>query len=253
MLERVQRDVQRADQRQHQRHPAAGGAGRGARAGRPPDRIFLDPALFARVDAVYRQRDSLGLDPESRRLVEYYHDQFVHAGAQLPEAEKAKLKKLNKEEASLRPASTTGCWPPGGEGALVVDDRAALAGLSDSQIAAAAQAARERGLDGKYLIALQNTTHQPVLHVPDQPRHPGEALPGVREPGSRGDENDTRDIVQRLAQLRAEKARLLGFANYAGWKLEDQMAGNPATWRPFSPAEPATEQAARARPPTSRS
>ncbi len=211
------------------------------------DRIFLDPDLFARVDAIYRQRDSLDLDPESRRLVEYYHDQFVHGGAQLPEAEKAKLKKLNEEEASLRTRFGNLLLAARREGALVVNDRSALAGMSESQIAAAAQAARERGLDGKYLIALQNTTRQPVLtSLTDRDTREKLYQASVNR-ASRGDENDTRDIVQRLAQLRAEKARLLGFANYAGWKLEDQMAGNPANVEAFlRRLEPATEEAARA-------
>ena len=126
------------------------------------DAIFLDSKLFKRVAAVYKQRDSLKLDAESLRLVDYYYKKFVHAGANLSDAEKVELKKLNEEESTLSNAFTRKYVAATKDAAYVTTDKAALAGLSDAQIAAAEPAAKERKVDG-YVIPLQNTTQQPDL------------------------------------------------------------------------------------------
>jgi peptidyl-dipeptidase Dcp len=102
------------------------------------DAIYLDPKLFARVESIHSARDSLGLDPESVRLVEWYHDNFVHHGARLSDADKAKLKELNKEESTLSTAFVAKLLAATKAGGVVVDDKAELAGLSDGEIAAAA-------------------------------------------------------------------------------------------------------------------
>ena len=190
------------------------------------DAIFLDSKLFARVAAVYNQRLSLKLDPESQRLAEFDYKKFVHSGANLSASDKAKLKKLNEEESTLSTAFESKLLAAAKAAAYVTADKNALAGLSDAQIAAAAQAAKERKLNG-YLIALQNTTQQPDLAMLSLRSTRQAIFENSWTRAERGAPNDTRDTIARLAQLRAEKAKLLGFPNYAAWKLEDQMAKNP--------------------------
>src|SRR5580704_9689761 len=190
------------------------------------DAIFLDSKLFARVAAVYNQRLSLKLDPESQRLAEFDYKKFVHSGANLSASDKAKLKKLNEEESTLSTAFESKLLAAAKVAAYVTADKNALAGLSDAQIAAAAQAAKERKLNG-YLIALQNTTQQPDLAMLSLRSTRQAIFENSWTRAERGAPNDTRDTIARLAQLRAEKAKLLGFPNYAAWKLEDQMAKNP--------------------------
>src|SRR4051812_22728376 len=127
------------------------------------DAIYLDPKLFKRIETIYNKRDTLKLDPESHRLVEWYYLDFVHHGARLSDADKAKLKDLNKEESTLTTGFVTKLLAGTKAGGLVIDDKAKLAGLSDAEIEAAAQAAKDRKLDGKWVIPLQNTTQQPSL------------------------------------------------------------------------------------------
>ncbi|HEX5304517.1 MAG TPA: M3 family metallopeptidase, partial [Dyella sp.] len=193
------------------------------------DAIYLNSKLFERVESVYNQRESLKLDPESLRLVEVVYRDFVHHGAKLSDADKAKLKDLNKEESTLSTQFTNTLLAATKDGALVVDDKARLAGLSEADIAAAAAAAQSRKLDGKYVITLQNTTQQPALQGLED-RATREALfKASWNRAEHGGANDTRDIIERIAQIRADQAKLLGYPNYAAWKLEDQMAKTPQT------------------------
>jgi len=190
------------------------------------DFIYLNTKLFARVAAIYKQRATLKLDPEALRLVEYDYDKFVHAGANLSEADKTELKKLNEEESSLQDAFVNKLLDATKEGAFVTTDKAALAGFSEARIAAAAQAAQSRQFDA-FVIPLQNTTQQPDL-VSLSNRDTRQTIFGRSwNRTERGDANDTRDTIARLAQLRAQKAKLLGFSSFAAWKLEDQMAKTP--------------------------
>jgi peptidyl-dipeptidase Dcp len=190
------------------------------------DAIFLDPKLFARVAAVYKQRNSLHLDPESLRLVEFDYQQFVLAGANLPAADKAKLKKLNEEDSTLSNAFMSKLLAAAKDAAYVATDKSALAGLTDGQIAAAAEAAKDRKVSG-YVIPLQNTTQQPDLAslAVRSTRHT--IFENSWNRAERGGANDTRGTIARLAQLRAEKGRLLGYPNFAAWRLQDQMAKTP--------------------------
>ncbi len=191
------------------------------------DAIFLNPKLFARVKAVYDKRDSLKLDPEALQLVKVYYQQFVHAGANLSDPDKTKLRALNEQLSTLETAFEKKLLAATKAGALVVDDKAKLAGLSDSAIAAAAQAASGRGLKGKWVLPLQNTTQQPALASLSD-RATREALfNNSWTRAEKGDGNDTSDTIATLAQLRAQKAQLLGFPNYAAYVLEDQMANTP--------------------------
>jgi peptidyl-dipeptidase Dcp len=191
------------------------------------DAIVMNDKLFKRVETIYEQRDSLKLDPESKRLVEVVYKNFVHGGAKLSEADKTKLKELNKEESGLSAQFINKLLAATKDGALVVDDKSKLDGLSDSDLANAAQAAQGRKLDGKWVIPLQNTTQQPALQNLND-RATREALfKASWNRAEKGDANDTRDLISRIAQIRAEQAKLLGYPNYAAWKLEDQMAKTP--------------------------
>lgn len=210
------------------------------------DFIFLNEKLFARVSAVYKQRASLKLSPEALRLVEHDYDQFVHAGANLSEADKTKLKKLNEQISTLSDNFNTKLLDATKNGAYVTTDKAALAGLSDAKIAAAAQSAKDRKVDG-YVISLQNTTQQPDL-ISLKNRETRKALfERSWNRAERGDGTDTRETISHLAQLRAQKAKLLGFPSFAAWKLEDQMAKTPEAALKFMDAivPAATAKAAR--------
>ncbi|MGA3092550.1 MAG: peptidyl-dipeptidase Dcp [Terriglobales bacterium] len=210
------------------------------------DFIYLNRKLFDRVSAIYRQRTTLNLDSESLRLVERYYDDFVHAGANLSEADKTELKKLNEELSTFSDAFNTKLLDATKAGAFVTKDKAALAGLSEARISAAAQAARGRKLEG-FVIPLQNTTQQPDL-VSLSDRSTRQAVfEHSWNRAERGDANDTRDVIAHLAQLRAQKAKLLGFPNFAAWKLEDQMAKTPEAALQFMDAivPAATAKAAR--------
>jgi peptidyl-dipeptidase Dcp len=209
------------------------------------DAIFLNARLYQRVAAIYKQLDSLGLDPESQRLVDYYYKRFVHAGANLSAADKVKLKKLNEEESSLENAFRSKLLAASRDAAYFTTDQQALAGLTAAEIAAAALAAKGRGQQG-FLIPLQNTTQQPQLAVLKDRNTRHALFNDSWERAERGGANDTRDTIARLAQLRAQKAKALGFPNYAAWTLEDQMAKTTDAALKFMDAlvAPATAKAA---------
>jgi peptidyl-dipeptidase Dcp len=210
------------------------------------DFIHLNTKLFARVATIYQQRAALKLDSESLRLVERYYDDFVHAGANLSETDKIELRKLNEEASSLSNGFNTKILAATKDGAFVTTDRAALAGLSEARIAAAAQSAKSRKVEG-FVIPLQNTTQQPDLALLSHRPTRQAVFERSWNRAERGDANDTHDTIARLAQLRAQKAKLLGFPNFAAWKLEDQMAKTPEAALHFMDAivPAATAKAAR--------
>jgi peptidyl-dipeptidase Dcp len=191
------------------------------------DAMYLNDKLFKRVEAVYDQRDRLKLSPEGMRLVEWYHQHFILAGAKLSDTDKATLKKLNEEDATLSARFTTHLLDAAKNAALVVSDKSELAGLTGGRIDAAAQAAKARKLDGKWVLPLQNTTQQPDLAslTNRDTRHKLFEASWTR--AERGDASDTRDIIARQAQIRAQQAALLGYTDFASWKLQDQMAKTP--------------------------
>ena len=192
------------------------------------DAIHLNDALFARIKAIYEGRAEAGLDPEQLRLVEETYKGFVKAGAELGEADKATLRQLNTEEATLTNDFHNRIVAGAAAAAVVVDDVAELAGLSDGAIATAANDAKARGLEGKWLLSLQNTTQQPALAALENRALRARILKASETRAEQGDDNDTRAIVLRLAQLRAQKAQLLGFPDYATYTMGDQMAQVPA-------------------------
>jgi len=191
------------------------------------DAIFLDPKLFARVKAVYDERAKLKLDPESNHLVERYYDQFVRAGALLNDADKTTIKSINERLATLSTQFGQNVLASTAAGAVVVDNKADLDGMSDDDIAAAAEAAKGRKLDGKYLLPLQNTTVQPYL-ASLKNRALREKI--FKASVSRSDTdgaNDNRALISEMAQLRAQRAKLLGYPTFADYTLGDQMAKTP--------------------------
>jgi peptidyl-dipeptidase Dcp len=193
------------------------------------DAIYLNEKLYRRVEAVYDQRDDLDVTPEQRALVERYHRDFVRAGANLSNADKASLRALNQEESKLSTEFTNKLLAATKAGALVVDDKSLLAGLSDADVAAAAQAAKERGLTGQWVLPLQNTTQQPAQASLENRVVRHRLFDASSNRAEHGDDNDTRAVIRRLAQLRAQKAALLGYSTYADYALETQVAKTPDT------------------------
>jgi peptidyl-dipeptidase Dcp len=196
------------------------------------DSVFLNPKLFQRIEAIYNERQSLKLDPESLRLVEFDYKLFVHSGARLSDADKTKLKKMNEEESILESDFQNKLLAGTKEAAYHTTDKSALAGLSEAQVSTAAQAAKERKMPG-YVIPLQNTTQQPSLSMLSNRATRQALFDDSWNRTERGGANDTRATIARMAQLRAEKAKLLGFPNFAAWNLEDQMAKTPDAVQKF--------------------
>ena len=197
------------------------------------DAIYLNPKLFARVKTLYDERAKLKLDTESAQLLKVYYFQFIHAGANLSGPDKATLQEINKRDATLEAGFEQKLIAATKAGALVLDNASQLAGLSDMQIANAAHEAQVRGLKGKFVIPLQNTTQQPLL-LSLSDRDVREKLFNARWTATeKGDKNDTRAAIAEIAQLRAQKAKLLGYPDYASYTLYDQMAQNPQAVEKF--------------------
>jgi peptidyl-dipeptidase Dcp len=187
------------------------------------DSIHLNAALFARIETLYRQRARLKLDAESRQLLERYHTIFVRAGARLGEAEKAKLRRCNQQLSSLTTRFQQNVAQADRDAALQIDDVAALEGLSDEEIGAAQEAARARGLEGKWLIELQNTTTQPVLaHLRNRALRERIFRASIQR--ALGGASDNTALIAQIVKLRAERAQLLGFPSHAAYELADEGA-----------------------------
>lgn len=189
------------------------------------DAIHLDPKLWARVKAVYDHRD--GLDPDAKFLTERYHLDFVRAGADLSDADETQLRALNEEASTLRADFTQKLLAATKAGGLVTNHEADLQGLSEIDLGAAVEAAKARKLDGKWLLALQNTTQQPAQKsLADRGTRERLFLASTQR-AEKGDENDTRALILRMTALRARKAKLLGYPTWADYVLADQMAQTP--------------------------
>jgi peptidyl-dipeptidase Dcp len=203
------------------------------------DQIFLNPKLFARVQELYDKRDKFaaanpsgggpGLDPESAYLLERYYKDFVRAGAKLSDADKEKLKKINAELAILQTQFEQNVLKERNASSVVVDRKEQLAGLTNDQMAGVTAAAKAEHKEGKFVIQLQNTTGQPLLGSLQNRPLRERIMQASLSRNSKGGEFDTSDIVLRTAQLRAEKAKLLGYANWAAYQLEDQTAHDVPT------------------------
>ena len=188
------------------------------------DQILLNSKLFERVQTLYEQRNNLDIDAESRRLIERNYSDFVRAGAQLSDAQKEHLKALNSELAELQTTFSQNVLKEVNALAVVVDTREELAGLSGNAIAAAAEEANSRGLEGKYVLTLRNTSGQPPQSSLEN-RALRERIHKISlSRGSRGGEFDNRAVLTKVIKLRAERAQLLGYPNHAAYRLEDQTA-----------------------------
>jgi peptidyl-dipeptidase Dcp len=187
------------------------------------DWIFLNPDLFARVSSLHERRTSLGLDPESLRLLERYYILFVRSGAKLNSADQTKLKLMNEELSKLSTQFRQLVLKGVNASAVVVDNVADLEGLSPQQIAVAAEAAKTRQLEGKWVIPLLNTTQQPPM-AQLKNRALREKIFKASTRRGLGGEFDTTKVVAQMVKLRAERATLLGYPNHAAYVLEDETA-----------------------------
>jgi len=191
------------------------------------DQILLNGKLFHRVKTIYEQRDQLGLDAESKRLVEKYYTDFIRSGANLSNEEKESLKKINGEIAVLQTTFSQNVLKEVNALAVVVDSKDELDGLSDAAIEAAANEAKSRELDGKYVITLRNTSGQPPMASLTNRALRERIHKTSLSRGSRGGDFDNRDILANVIKLRAERAQLMGYNNHAAYSLENQTAQTP--------------------------
>ena len=192
------------------------------------DTIRLNPELFARIKTLHERKDSLGLDEESAWLLERYYQDFIQAGAHLTAEQRTELMGLNEELSKLETQFEQNLLADTNDLAIVVDDVAQLAGLSDNQIAAAAAAAADRGLDGKWLIAMVNFTGHPLLESLTNRELRQRIVAASLSKGLRGNEHDNRSLVLQITKLRAKRAKLFGVNNHAEYVLMDRTAETPA-------------------------
>src|SRR5689334_5840322 len=192
------------------------------------DFIYLNAKLFQRFKTLHDNQASLNLNPEQAKLLDVYYKQFVHAGAELPPAKQAQLKAYNQRLSTLQTAFNQKLLAAAKAGALHVTDAAALAGLSEQQLAAAQEAAKDRKVAG-YVLPLQNTTQQPALASLTSHDTRQKLFEASLNRAEHGDASDTRATISEIAQLRAKKAALFGAANFADYNLYDQMAKDRAT------------------------
>ncbi|MFF2051620.1 M3 family metallopeptidase [Leifsonia sp. NPDC058194] len=191
------------------------------------DAILLNPALYARIAAVHAQLDALGLDAESRYLVERYHTEFTLAGAGLDDADKERLREYNQRLSTLTTRFEKNLLADTNDLAVVLDSADELDGLGEGEISAAAEAARERGLDGRFVVSLVLPTGHPWLASLTRRDVRERIMAASRARGIRGGEHDNRELVLEITRLRAERARLLGFDTHAAFVTADQTARTP--------------------------
>src|SRR5256885_773535 len=192
------------------------------------DQVYLNDQLYQRVKSVYDRRNDGGFTPEQIALVERYNRDFVRAGAQLSEQDKIRMRPINQELSKLSTEFSNKLLAGTKAGALVVDNVSELAGFTDAEIETAADAAKQRGLSGKWVIPLRNTTQHPAQAELTNRAVRQRLFELSTQLTARGDTNDTRNTIRRMAELRAEKAKLLGYPTWAAYALETQGAKNPA-------------------------
>lgn len=191
------------------------------------DSIYLNAKLFERIKSLYEKRDTLGLDPQGLRLVERYYTDFVRAGANLTDEQKARVKEINAEMATLSTKFGQFVLDEVNDSAVIVESKDELKGLSDEQIEGLAAAAKDKKQDGKYLIALLNTTIQPLTAQLENRALRERIYKASMARGSRGNQWDTTSIVAQVAKLRAERAKIMGYPNYAAFGLAEETAKTP--------------------------
>ncbi len=190
------------------------------------DAISLNPVLFARIKTLYDTRTTLGLDAIDLRLLERRYEDFVRAGAALDDAQKTRIREINTQLSTLNTQFDQNVLAEVNDSAVVVDSRDQLKGMSEEQIGAAAEAAKARGLEGKYVITLLNTTGQPAeTQLEDRALRQRLHEASVAR-GSRGNQWDNTEIVSKVLKLRSERATMLGYDTYANYVLADETAKN---------------------------
>ncbi len=195
------------------------------------DAIRLDSQLYWRIKTIHDQLDELQLDAESRYLVERYYMEFTIAGAGLDDAEKEKLRDYNQQLSTLTTRFEKNLLADTNDLAVVIDDVADLAGLEPGEISAAAEAAKERGLEGKYLVTLVLPTGHPWLSSLTNRSVRERIMAASRARGTRDNDWDNKQLVLDISRVRAERATLLGFASHAEWVIADETAKTPANVR----------------------
>jgi len=207
------------------------------------DKIYLNEFLYNKVKSIKEE----GLDQESKKLLQYYKQNFEIAGANLSAAKKEELKQVNQDLASFSTQFSNKLLEARKQGGVLISDVKELDGLSADEISAAAADANAAGQPGKYLLALQNTTQQPMLQNLKNRATREKLFKASWGRAEKGDANDTRDTVEKLAKLRLKKAQILGKQNFAEWKLQDQMAKTPEAAKQLMDqlAKPAVETAKR--------
>ncbi|MBA2249617.1 MAG: peptidyl-dipeptidase Dcp [Chitinophagaceae bacterium] len=197
------------------------------------DAIYLNTKLFKRIGTIYNNRRKLKLDAESNRLIEFYYQRFQLSGAKLSDLDKAKLKELNGQEATLIAKFNNQLLLAGKNGALVINNKSELAGLTQGEIDAASRDAKTRNLTDKWILPLQNTTQQPSLQSLANRDTRQKLFEASWNRAEKNDSNDTRNTISQMSKIRAEQAKLMGFPSYAAWKLQDQMAKTPEAVQQF--------------------
>ncbi len=190
------------------------------------DAIRLNPELFERIRHLKDAKDSLELDEESAWLLERYYRDFVHAGANLGSNDREQLKAFNEQLSKLETKFSQNLLNDTNDLAIVVDDVAELDGLTTGQIAAAATAAADRGLDGKWLLGMVNFTGNPLLDSLTNRPLRERIMKASMQKGERPNDNDNRLVLTEMATVRAERAKLLGFESHAAYVLSEQTASN---------------------------
>ncbi len=192
------------------------------------DSKFLNDTLFKRIDDLYTRRNSLGLDPQSVRLIERYDLDFVRAGAKLTPAQKERIKTINGQVAALQTKLPQNVLAEANASAVIVDSVDSLKGLDEAAIKVLAENAKANGAEGKYRIALLNTTQQPILTNLEDRALRERIFKASLARGSRGNQFDNTGPFSELVKLRAEKAKLLGYPNYASYSMAKETAKTPA-------------------------
>jgi peptidyl-dipeptidase Dcp len=192
--------------------------------------LYLNRALYARIAELYGKRDKLGLDPEQARVLERYHTRFVRAGAGIEQPAQDRLAKINERLASLGTQFSQNVLADEKSFTMVLEEND-LAGLPDFVRAAARAAAEERGQPGKYVITLARSSVETFLQFSSRRDLREKAFQAWIRRGENGDATDNRVLIAEMVALRDERAKLLGFANFADYRLDDQMAKTPAAAR----------------------
>jgi len=192
--------------------------------------IFLDAKLFARIDALHAERDTLGLDPEALRVLERYHLDFVRAGARLTDAERDRFAAIVERLASLGTQFGQNVLADEQETVFAFSE-AELAGVPDFARAAAAETARDRKLNAPFAVTPSRSSVEPILHFARDRGVREKVWRAFVQRGANGNKNDNSKIIEEIVSLRNEQAALLGYESYAAYKLADSMAGTPAAAR----------------------